>query len=48
MLAPDALLPENVYTDFVRRVNKAGADIFEYADDKGKVVKKLEKLGGKK
>ena len=46
--AADALLPGNVYTDFVRRVNKAGADIFEYADDKGKVVKKLERLDGKK
>lgn len=44
----DAVLPANVYTDFVRRVNKAGADIFEYADDKDKVLKKLEKFYGKK
>lgn len=41
--AADSLLPQNVYTNFVRRVNKAGADIFEYANDKGKVVKKLKK-----
>lgn len=44
----DVVLPANVYTDFVRRVNKAGADIFEYADDKDKVLKKLEKFYGKK
>ena len=48
MRAADALLPQNVYTNFVRRVNKAGADIFEYADDKDKVLKKLEKQYGKK
>ncbi|MBO7123603.1 MAG: hypothetical protein J6V90_10030 [Treponema sp.] len=46
--AADALLPQNVYTNFVRRVNKAGADVFEYADDKDKVLKKLEKFYGKK
>ena len=46
--AADALLAQNVYTNFVRRVNKAGADIFEYADDKGKVLKKMEKQYGKK
>ena len=45
--AADALLEGNVYTDFVRRVNKAGADIFEYADDKDKVVKKLQRFNGK-
>lgn len=46
--AADALLAQNVYTNFVRRVNKAGADIFEYANDKGKVVKKLKKYYEKK
>lgn len=46
--AADALLDGNVYTNFVRRVNRAGADIFEYADDKDKVVKKLERFNGKK
>ncbi len=45
--AADALLDGNVYTDFVRRVNKAGADIFEYADDKDRVVKKLQRFNGK-
>ena len=46
--AADALLAQNVYTNFVRRVNKAGADIFEYANDKGNVDKKLKKYYGKK
>lgn len=44
----DSVLPANVYTNFVRRVNKAGADIFEYADDKDKVLKKIEKFYEKK
>ena len=41
----DALLPGNVYIPFVRRLNKAGCDIFEYAADKEKVMAKLAKAG---
>ncbi|MBO4546883.1 MAG: hypothetical protein J5700_04815, partial [Treponema sp.] len=44
----DAISPSNIYTDFVRRVNKAGCDIFEYADDKDKVMSKVNKYYGKK
>ena len=42
----DALLPGNVYIPFVRRLNKAGSDIFEYANDKEKAMAKIKKNGG--
>lgn len=44
----DAVLPENVYTPFVRRLNEAGIDAFEYADDKDSAVAKMNKYYGKK
>ena len=48
----DIILPGNVYTDFVRRLNGAGLDAFEYANDKDGVIAKMnkhyEKKSGKK
>ena len=39
----DKILPGNVYVPFVRLVNEAGCTVFEYADDKGKVMSKVKK-----
>ena len=40
----DSICPANVYTAFVRRVNGAGCDIFEYANDKDGVEAKVKKF----
>ncbi len=42
--AADALLPGNAYIPFVRLVNRAGCDIFDYASDRDKVLKKIAEL----
>lgn len=40
----DKISPGNVYTEFVRRMNRAGCDIFEYANDREGVDAKARKF----
>lgn len=39
----DKILPGNFYTPFVRAMNQAGYNVFEYAADKDKVLAKVKK-----
>ena len=43
----DKISPSNAYTDFVRYLNKAGCDSFEYANDKDDTMAKVNKYYGK-
>ena len=48
MQEAEKILPDNAYTPFVRRLNGAGLDAFEYADDKDDTIAKMNKYYGKK
>ena len=48
LAAADKISPSNAYNDFVRYLNKAGCDSFEYANDKDDVLAKVNKFYGKK